>query len=349
MVSEDDVVWAYRELLGRDPESAAIVRAHCEAHADWKALVKDFIGSGEFLQSRASVSQDDVIWTYRKLLGRDPCPTQVRDHCRSQADWKALVSGLVASPEFRRTVILLSRAAPSLKLVVCSGLFRSGSTWLFNVVRKLLVDGFQSLFSDGAGCSILSDGQSRTIIVKCHKPEWSLLEVVGRTHCPVLLTIRDPRDAVVSLMSFRKLDFGEALEVIGSSADRLLDIKESATLTLKYEDRFFDSPDSIAVIGKALGVSLSHEQCAAYCQDFTREAVDEQIRRLHGAGILRDDAGAAEAFDPETHWHAGHIGDGRVGKFRDQLTAKQIGSVVQRTLGFCERFGYDLVDTADGG
>lgn len=49
-VNEDAVRWAYRLLLGREPESDEVVMQHC-AHKDVFSLRNDFINSDEFLYS----------------------------------------------------------------------------------------------------------------------------------------------------------------------------------------------------------------------------------------------------------------------------------------------------------
>ena len=53
-VSREDIVWCYRNLLEREPESDEIVDAHLNT-ADFKQLVMGFVGSPEFLSKRPGV------------------------------------------------------------------------------------------------------------------------------------------------------------------------------------------------------------------------------------------------------------------------------------------------------
>lgn len=46
-VTVDDVIWCYQNLLGRDPESDAVVRAH-QNHNDFRSLVQGFVASPEY-------------------------------------------------------------------------------------------------------------------------------------------------------------------------------------------------------------------------------------------------------------------------------------------------------------
>src|ERR1051325_2133590 len=47
MVTREEVVWAYRMLLGREPEDEAAIEAHCH-HPDIDSLRRTFLGSEEF-------------------------------------------------------------------------------------------------------------------------------------------------------------------------------------------------------------------------------------------------------------------------------------------------------------
>lgn len=57
-LSEEAVLWAYRMILGREPENAYVVRDHLQ-HVDSLAeLRKRFLDSSEFLESRSGDSRD---------------------------------------------------------------------------------------------------------------------------------------------------------------------------------------------------------------------------------------------------------------------------------------------------
>jgi SAM-dependent methyltransferase len=60
MVSRDEVIWCYRAILGREPESEEAIARHCTAE-DFAALRACFFASPEFLQ-RSGLSQ--VMKTY---------------------------------------------------------------------------------------------------------------------------------------------------------------------------------------------------------------------------------------------------------------------------------------------
>ena len=53
-VTEEEVIWCYHSLLGRDPESAEAVLSHFHSAPDFRSLVMRFIGSNEFKQNQSS-------------------------------------------------------------------------------------------------------------------------------------------------------------------------------------------------------------------------------------------------------------------------------------------------------
>jgi hypothetical protein len=75
-------------------------------------------------------------------------------------------------------------------------------------------------------------------------------------------------------------------------------------------------------------------------------AVRQTIRALEAAGAIRGEW----FWDRDSDWHAGHVGDGRVGKFKEVLTPSEQQAVLDRTREYCECFGYAelLDDTALG-
>src|SRR5258706_11250982 len=53
-LSEEDVLWCYRAILGRPPESATAIRAHLSTSKDFRSLVLRFISCQEF-QDKMSI------------------------------------------------------------------------------------------------------------------------------------------------------------------------------------------------------------------------------------------------------------------------------------------------------
>ena len=58
-ISREEVLWCYRNLLGREPESDATVRSHLDS-TSFRALVKAFVRSPEFMGKQARVGQPSI-------------------------------------------------------------------------------------------------------------------------------------------------------------------------------------------------------------------------------------------------------------------------------------------------
>src|SRR3954470_17913524 len=51
-VTNEDVVWCYQSILGRDPESEQAIQRHISKEEDFRSLVLGFINSSEYLQKK---------------------------------------------------------------------------------------------------------------------------------------------------------------------------------------------------------------------------------------------------------------------------------------------------------
>lgn len=97
-VSREEVLWCYRHILRREPESEAAIASHLTN--DFQGLVAGFVGSPEFLnRPSVTVSREEVVWCYRNILGREPESAAVID-AHLATDFKTLVADFLGSPEF---------------------------------------------------------------------------------------------------------------------------------------------------------------------------------------------------------------------------------------------------------
>jgi FkbM family methyltransferase len=230
-------------------------------------------------------------------------------------------------------------------LFSCFGLHSSGSTWMFNLVREICKAGgirFESAHRDSAGNLPWKEPRVRTIVAKTHNPWADYDAIIGESGDPAVITVRDPRDALVSFMRrFPKgqgKDFDEALGLIGRSADCLMRVSQLKDIPVfRYEDGFIGHPATAASVAHMLGIQLPADEFDRILTELSFVSVREKIAGLEAAGVIKDES----EWDRETHWHAGHVGDGRIGKWREVLTEAQERAIIARTKDFCERFGYD--------
>jgi glycosyltransferase involved in cell wall biosynthesis len=226
-------------------------------------------------------------------------------------------------------------------LMVCFGLQSSGSTWMFNLVREISRAEdrpFKSLYADKEAdlpWEMLGTG---LMVVKSHQPTEEFRKFIAKSGGTFVLTVRDPRDSVVSLMRRFDYDFPTALDFVTLSAHRLTRLAaELKPPVFRYEDGFVDRIETFDKIAALLGACLPAEQRERILAALTPERVKATIGDLVTAGRLHADA---HEWDPELAWHPRHVGDGKIGKFSEALTAEQQQMVLKRTAEFCRRFDY---------
>lgn len=228
---------------------------------------------------------------------------------------------------------------------VCAGLYSSASTWAFNITAELLRD-----HREGRLATIYADNlddrateaikASDCFVVKSHMPDASICALCAEAMLPVVMTIRDPCDAIASLMLRFGQDFDGALNAVGRSAEHLLTLQhQSKPIVLRYESSFTTNHFEIARIAFHLGVVVGEGRIDQLLRLFTPSAVTSRITNLLAKGVLSGRHPLLE-WEEGTHWHPFHIGDGRVGKSKDVLSAQQIEATICRTAAFCEFYGY---------
>jgi hypothetical protein len=239
------------------------------------------------------------------------------------------------------------RTAPprDVRGLLCAGLYSSASTWMLNLAAQILKiggrAGVKTIYLDE-----MDEAAERAIrgvpfiLAKSHSPGASVRSLIDGAGLPVIITLRDPRDAVASLMLRWNIGFDLALSRVGRSATALVMLADRrTTLRFHYEDGFTTDERCVDAVAKLLGVTLTAEDRAALLAGLAPQAVRQQIDSWRLAGVLGHGPPDME-YEPETHWHLGHIGDGETGKWRRVLGAIQAGRVLLATRAYRKSFGY---------
>lgn len=197
-----------------------------------------------------------------------------------------------------------------------------------------------TFYADKVALFPRASGKARYLVVKSHIPSDPLLFVTRLTRGPIFLTIREPRDSVVSLMQRFRFTFDAALKDVAEEAARIAEFSRARDVILfRYEERFHEDPGTVAEIAALLGVRASKAVRQKIFASLTPRSVKRTITALQGRGAFGR-VPKPEHFDPATHWHPGHVGDGRQGKYAEFLSASQQAEVIARTRDYCRRFGY---------
>jgi len=239
-------------------------------------------------------------------------------------------------------------------VIFCAGLKSSGSTWLYNAVIQLLEDDRGHSVSSRRSARMLPFYADRlrdfpplaanagTMIVKTHRPTSAMEFLVRYANGPVLITVREPRDAVASLMQRFGHRFEPCLSEVAVNARRIVDLLESGgAAVFRYEQRFFESSETLAQLATYLRLKISGQTRRRIFRALTATSIKKRIRFLSADGAFGRKP-TPDSFDRRTQWHPGHIGDRQIGKYRAVLTLDMQEQVLAAMRDYCLAFRYPV-------
>ncbi len=231
-------------------------------------------------------------------------------------------------------------------MIWCCGMYASASTWAFNAVRATAAVAAPETKYAGAYAdhykqlAALPAGHQ---IVKTHELDEKATAFIHARADNIVLSIRDPRDAVVSLMQHMRFPFANALDWIARSAVYAETLAaDERTLLLKYEDGFVDDPATFDRFAALFGATLTPAQRAALFEGSRRAVIEAKIARLEELPTSHKDARSGDVVDTDTQWHRHHANrTGEVGRWRRMLPADAIRVIEARLAAWMARFGYE--------
>jgi hypothetical protein len=237
-----------------------------------------------------------------------------------------------------------STSIPTPRVILCAGVKSSGSTWLYNVVIAILKQryktGVTAFYADNFAMIPPGTERARFLVIKSHEPSRALVYLMRLTRGVMFVTLREPRDVIASLLQRFGHSYAGALKETERQAARTVElVRQEKTHRFRYESGFTELSKTIDRIAKILGVRLSQAARERIYRSLTRDVVKKRIGTLEKKGKFGAKPNA-DSFDLGTHWHPGHVGDGRVGKHTSVLSRKQQAEVLAKTLGYRKQFGY---------
>jgi len=238
-------------------------------------------------------------------------------------------------------------------IILCLGLPGSASTWVFNVCAQLVSlsqrsvkRGYADNLPDLLNTVKPSNERVDTYVIKSHLAGQEFSDYLSANDSFYVLTVRDPRDCVVSLMELFGFSFDYALNQLMCSCDSLMKFQSLGGILLRYEDRFFQSRRTIPMLCQYLGLeaevdftSLEHLNSQESIMEFIN-SFDE----LPDGRILKVNDDDDDSFDVVTHWHRHHFGDGLTGKWNTRLSKTQKVVINQMLAYPLKRLGYEILD-----
>ncbi|HEY1613329.1 MAG TPA: hypothetical protein VGF97_06505 [Rhizomicrobium sp.] len=251
-------------------------------------------------------------------------------------------------------------------LILCAGAKSSASTWLFNVVAEIMRareaaemssyirpetpeshrgEIVRQFYADSPEVFPVFDSVSDLLVIQTQRPSSALCTYAIDMNAPIVMTIREPRDSIASLMKRFGYNFASAFRAVTEGDARVLQLfRRGRPLVLRFEDRFYEREATIAAVAGFLHVDLPAQLVHQIHSALTRDEVRRKIETLQESGAF---GGAAdrESHDPQTRWRPGHVGDITIGQHAEFLSHDEQLQVLQATAGYCAQFGYPTEPT----
>lgn len=186
---------------------------------------------------------------------------------------------------------------------------RMGTTWLFNVLRRMADEAGVALGVVADGVDLPSHTWTGPVIIKSHRADDPALlqHFDSELDLQALVMMRDPETALASLLRTQSVDLPELiswLEADVASYQAALPALTHAAV-IREEWVAERAPEIIEAIAGRLGLDLTGDQIRGVAAAFDREEVRRQVAALEQDGSWQGDF---SNYDRQTQWHAGHIG-----------------------------------------
>lgn len=227
-------------------------------------------------------------------------------------------------------------------VVATIGLHGSASTWVFNVVRELMIAGLGegrvlAVYADKT--EDLPDFAGRALVLKSHHGSAGLDAWLAVARPVIFLSIRDPRDAALSMAQRFNAPLAQTVHWIAADCARMERLAAQGHLLLRYENRFFDDAAAPERLASVLGLHPAPAVSTAIFARYATEAVRAFSRTVADLPPGRVVAFGPTVMDSVTQIHRCHIGDGRSGKWRD-LPEPARADLTRFFRPFLVRWGY---------
>ena len=237
-------------------------------------------------------------------------------------------------------------AFAGVSLTVALGLHGSASTWVFNVLRELLIarygeERLVARFADTAAQLLEApDLAGRHVVWKTHRGGDGFDALAALAATRIVLSVRDPRDAVLSMMQRFRLSGPAAVKMLGEDCERAMRCAAAGCTVLRYEDGFFRGRTTVAILARLIGAEPPQEILDRVFDAYRTERVRAFAAALDRLPPQRRSGGEQLPHDKLTQIHRTHIGDGAVGKWRHAFDAEGRQALTANFAPFLQMFGY---------
>ena len=240
--------------------------------------------------------------------------------------------------------------------VLCTGMRRSGSTWSYNVVRLIvhaIAGKLNKPFACGYGdCDYayqkFEANPETFYVVKNHHPSKSSIALIGEGKIGNIYTIRDPRDAVVSILQLGETEGG--IDAALQSTEQALTVyrmleKSGNTLFVEYEALRDSSHHEIQRIAQYLNVSLDDNSISILQQKVSVQKGMALVGSLKTVDSSTVHFQGTNRVDNQTLLHEKHFNDGLSRKWLTELKEEEWRWMNRQLKPWLIDLGYETEDS----
>lgn len=163
---------------------------------------------------------------------------------------------------------------------------------------------------------LLAQTNKPYLIIKSHHGSDAMDNWFKAQQVPLFLSIRDPRDAALSMAQRFRVPLRQAAGWLLNDCARLAKQAPSCAALLRYETRFFDDAGTVASLASHLGITLPSEKFYGIFNRYRTDAVRDFARSLPHLPPERLTMVGTFQMDKVTQILGPHIGDSLSGKWR---------------------------------
>jgi hypothetical protein len=232
-------------------------------------------------------------------------------------------------------------------MIWCIGMYGSASTWAFNAVTdtaRTLLPGINITPGYAETLQMLTPFQTPDglQIIKTHHLPGNATDFLASRASRIVITIRDPRDVVTSMMQRLRLRLPGTIAMVEQSALFCAKFaKDQRAVVLRYETAFFDDPEILDQFAGLFNKTLNAAQRRKIFEQSRRDIIDAKIARLHELPTSLADPRSGDVVDTQTQWHTHHGGrTGEIGRWQRMLPVEAVSRIEQRLGPWMQQFGY---------
>ena len=242
---------------------------------------------------------------------------------------------------------------------------RTGSMWIFNVVRELInCSGFNlepkiipqsdnEMFLIYKNKALVENDSNVKFVLKVH----TILKenLIGSK---IITTIRDPRDVCASVKEFMKTDFNTALNTAKSLIqfyNIYKNFNKNYIIFIRYENIEKNPIDEIIKISKFLDIKINSKKAEKISEKFSKKNVKKNIDntdknlnekltkklKINKEDIVYISKNNYRAFDTKTGFQTGHISKRQTGDWEKVLSPYEKEVLNNEFKDILIEFNYD--------